>query len=117
SPGSRWLAATSGSALAASASRAMNLRGRIPRPPAKTVLMGQAVHDVVDAELVRVVREIDWREARIRPFPILSDVVIEVGDEHQPFGGIVVLEHSPELRRSAPVVARDEVVRIGDFEE
>src|SRR5580693_1223655 len=79
-------------------------------------LVGQSVHHVVNAEFVRVIGKIDRNQARVRPFPVLRDVVVEIGDEHQPLGGIVVLEHAPELRRLA-VVARHEAVRIGNLEE
>src|SRR6185295_3901799 len=53
--------------------------------------MGQAVHDVVDAQLVRLVRRVEGKKPLPRPLPILGHVVVVVGDDHQPFRRIVVL--------------------------
>src|SRR5690606_20144860 len=60
--------------------------------------VGERVHHVVDAELVCLVGQFDRKEALIRPLPVVSDVVVVVGDEQQSLRRIVVLEHSPELR-------------------
>src|SRR5262245_36375876 len=47
------------------------------------MLMRQAVDHVVDAELVRFVRGIEREDALPRPFPVLGNVVVVVGNHHQ----------------------------------
>src|SRR6185436_12333963 len=61
---------------------------------AAATLMRQAVNHVVDAELVSLVRCVEWKEALAGPFPVFRNVVVEVCDDHQALRRIVVLKHS-----------------------
>src|SRR6266487_3864869 len=78
--------------------------------------MQHAVHDVVDAELVRLVRFVDRLQSRIGELPELRDVGVEIHNHHQPFARVVVLEDAPEHRLSRIVVLRNDI-EIVDFEE
>src|SRR5438128_1633467 len=66
--------------------------GRLP------MSMRHSVHDVVHAELVRLVRLFDRPEARRGEFPEVRDVRAVVDDHHQPLLRIVVFEEAEELR-------------------
>src|SRR6266850_175345 len=80
------------------------------------ILVGHPVNDVVDAELVRLVRLVDRFESRIGKFPVLRDVGVEVHHDQQPFGRIVVFEDAAEDRLSEVVVLRDDV-EVVDLEK
>src|SRR3954464_682524 len=79
----------------------------------------QPIHHVVDPELVRVVREIDRRDAGIGKLPVLTDVVVHVRDGEHPLRGIVVHEQAPVARTELPAVngRRRERLRVRDLEK
>ena len=54
--------------------------------------MRHPVDDVVDAKLESLVGDIDGHPAGSRPLPVVPDVVVVVGDDHEPLGGVVVLK-------------------------
>ena len=60
--------------------------------------MGEAVEDVVHAELEASAGEVDRipTVGLIRPFPVVADVVVVVDDDHQSLRGVVVLEDAVE---------------------
>src|SRR5687768_7312916 len=47
------------------------------------ISMRQCVHEVIHPELVRLIGQLDRHEARVRPFPVIADVVVVVHDDHQ----------------------------------
>src|SRR2546422_3138782 len=93
-------------------------RGSAPTsgPTYVSALMNHPVHDVVDAELVRLVRLVDRFQTRIGKLPELRDVGVEVHHDQQPLGRIVVLEDATEDRCSHVVVLRDDV-EVVDLEK
>ena len=70
-------------------------------------LPGQTVDEIVHAELVRLVREIDRVHARVGVLPVFTQVVVAVGDRDHPLLRIVVFEDPPIRRLS--VVRLEEV--------
>src|SRR5690606_30360887 len=79
----------------------------------------QRVHDVVDAQLERFVRQIDRIEPDVRVLPILRQVLVVVHDHHEALRRVVVLEDPVVLRRSAVdgivlLERRDAVERVED---
>src|SRR5687768_2182436 len=60
--------------------------------------MRDPVDHVIDAQLVRLVRGVEREHALSGPFPVLGDVVVEVGDHHQPPRGVVPLEYAVVAR-------------------
>ena len=54
--------------------------------------MRQPVQHVVDAELDRFVRGIDWIKALTQPLPVLGEVGVVIRDCHESLGWIVVFE-------------------------
>src|SRR5258706_10875915 len=63
--------------------------------PIRAMLMGQAVNEVVDAELVGLIGFVDGLGTGGREFPEVRNVGVQVGDSHQTLGRIVVLEEPP----------------------
>ena len=63
--------------------------------------VGHRVDDVVHAELVRFVGQVDWIVTAVAELPILRDVVVVVDDGEKAGFRVVVLEDTQE-ERSAP---------------
>src|SRR5439155_24689873 len=91
-----------------------------PRTTGQTLLSQQAalpeskhhqIDQVVHAELVGFIREIDRREAGIGPLPVLRHVVVVVGDDLQRLARVVVLRHAVERRGAAAIVGLHEIER------
>ena len=78
--------------------------------------MRKTVNNVIHTELVRLIRQFDYREPAPRDFPVLTDVVIDIRDRHEPLLAIVVFEQPPVGRLQASVGGR-QILRMIDFEE
>src|ERR1051325_1022977 len=93
----RWRAAPRRSASAASSwwSSAGGAEASVTRRPFGSA--GQGVDDVVHAQLVRLVGEVDREEPGVGEFPVLAHVEIIVDDRHHPLLRVVVLEDAVEL--------------------
>src|SRR5262245_56827700 len=78
--------------------------------------MRETVDQIIDAQLVRLVRFVERPEPSPRPFPVLRDVGVVVDHHQQPLRGIVVLEYPPENRMAA-VVSLREVLQRRDLEK
>src|ERR1041385_2016257 len=107
----RWRAAPRRSASAASSwwSSAGAEEAIVTRRPFESA--GHGVDDVVHAQLVRLVGEVDREEPGVREFPVLAHVEAVVDDRHHPLLRIVVLEDAVELGLDPPIIGMLEVER------
>src|SRR4051812_3986825 len=90
----------------------------------RSVVMGllavsvcHAVDDVVDAQLVGLVAEVDGRVVGVRPFPVLAHILVVVRDDHESLAGVVVLEDADVVRPRPAEVRVREGARVVDPEE
>src|SRR6266850_5188068 len=79
-------------------------------------LVRQTVHEVVDAQLVRLVGLIDGTKSLARPFPELRDIGVVVDDDLEPLARIVVLIYPAEDGLPGIVGLRHDVEPV-DLEE
>src|SRR5262249_27244462 len=108
--------------VAHAAAPAASARSRVeviamPRIRARALAsMAQAVDDVVDAQLVGLVRVADRPKTGAGPLPELRDVGVVVDDHLQPLAGIVVFEEPAKDRTSGDVGLRNDR-KVVDLEE
>src|SRR5262245_57755898 len=81
----------------------------------KAISVSHPIHDVVDADLVRLVGLVNRFESGVGQLPVLGDVGVVVDHHHDPLRRVVVLVDRPEDRRRRIVILRH-VERL-DFEE
>src|SRR6185436_7745530 len=75
--------------------------------------MRQAVNHVVDAEFEGVVRRLDREESGVADLPVLGEVSVVVGNDHQAPGRVIVLVEAEELRCQAVQVMEGGVWDFG----